>query len=168
MAYNLEQSGAELLLLPCNTAHYYFDAIQQAVGIPLLHMPRLTAANAAAQGLQSVALLATEGTILSGIYEQAFSMYGIDVLLPDLNDQREITDIIYNGIKANNQRFQPAAFIAVAEKLLQRGGQALVLGCTELPLAFDRFKLGHYPYINPTNILAQEAIRAAGGQVWEG
>src|SRR5690554_2407912 len=74
MAHHLERSGANLLVMPCNTAHAFLPALEAAVNIPFLNMVKITA-TAAAQHFpkpQKIALLATRGTVLSGIYQQAF------------------------------------------------------------------------------------------------
>ena len=68
-ARRLEQAGAQVLVMSCNTAHYFYDAAASSVSVPLLHMPRLTTAFVEQSGLCRVALLATDGTIRSGVYQ---------------------------------------------------------------------------------------------------
>ena len=75
-------------------------------------------------------------------------------------------DVIYNGVKAGDLAHDVTAFRAVCERLLARGAEVLILGCTELPPAFDLYRLD-YPSIDPTLELALGAIRFAGGKVKE-
>ena len=97
----------------------------------------------------------------TGIYQCTFEGSGIELLTPDDADQAAVMDIIYNGVKAGDLAHDAAAFRAACEHLLARGAEVLILGCTELPPAFDIYHLD-YPNIDPTLELALAAIRAAG------
>lgn len=163
-AVKLEQMGAELLIMPCNTAHYFYEQLCEAVHIPVLHMQRITAQAIHAQGMKTVGLLATNGTIQTGIYHKALEEYHIQTLIPDTGDQQYIMDLIYRGVKAGDSSFDLAPLEGVVERLYRRGAQAIILGCTELPLVFDG-KQFSCPYIDPTLLLARGAIRSAGGKL---
>ncbi len=97
---NLEAMGADLLLMACNTAHYFYDRLQPALHIPMLHMPRETARAARETGYQKVALLATDGTVQSGVYGQASAQSGVELLLPDPAGQRAVMSLIYDCVRA--------------------------------------------------------------------
>ena len=160
-AKRLVSVGAELLLIPCNTAHCFYDAVAAAVDVPVLHMLRLTRDALVEQGVTRAGLLATDGTVQTRIYQTTFAGSGIELLLPEPEEQRIVMDLIYKGVKAGDPSYDVAPFRRVCEALLARGAQTLVLGCTELPPAFDFFRLG-YPNTDPTLELALAAIRAAG------
>ena len=86
----------------------------------------------------------------------------MELLTPDnAADQAAVMDVIYNGVKAGDLTHDVAAFRAACEHLLARGAEVLILGCTELPPAFELYRLD-YPNIDPTLELALGAIRAAG------
>ena len=87
-AKRLENAGADILLMPCNTAHYFYPAIQASTKCPILHMLRLTAEEIKSRGHIKVALLATDGTVKTGIYAKLFEEYGIDYMLPEPEEQR--------------------------------------------------------------------------------
>ena len=107
-------------------------------------------------------LLATDGTVQTGIYQRTFEGSGVELLTPDHSeDQAAVMDIIYNGVKAGDLTHDATAFRAACEHLLARGAEVLILGCTELPPAFDIYHLD-YPNIDPTLELALAAVRAAG------
>ena len=160
-AQRLASIGAELLIMPCNTAHNFYDAVAASVSIPVLHMIAITRDALKARGIKCAGLLATDGTVQTGIYQRTFGGSGIELLTPDIADQSAVMDIIYNGVKAGDLAHDAAAFRAACEHLLARGADVLILGCTELPPAFDIYHLD-YPNIDPTLELALAAIRAAG------
>ena len=165
-AQRLESIGADFLVMPCNTAHCYYDQVAAAADIPVLHMIALTRDALQARGVGIAGLLATDGTIETGIYRKAFAGSGIELLTPDAGDQSAVMDIIYSGVKAGDLSYDASAFRAACERLLSRGAETLILGCTELPPAFELYQLD-YPAIDPTLELALAAIRAAGCKVKE-
>ena len=116
----------------------------------------------AAAGQKKVGILATDGTVQTGIYQRTFEGSGVELLTPDHSeDQAAVMDIIYNGVKAGDLTHDATAFRAACEHLLARGAEVLILGCTELPPAFDIYHLD-YPNVDPTLELALAAVRAAG------
>ena len=161
-AKRLESIGADFLIMPCNTAHNYYKQVSAAVNIPVLHMIALTRDALRARGIRCAGLLATDGTVQTGIYQRTFADSGVELLMPEsADDQAAVMDLIYNGVKAGDLSHDTAAFRAACEHLLARGAEVLVLGCTELPVAFELYRLD-YPRIDPTLELALGAIRAAG------
>lgn len=165
-AKRLESIGAELLVMPCNTAHNFHAVVQKSVSIPVLHMIALTRDALKAKGIRRAALLATDGTVETGIYQRTFEGSGIELLCPEAEDQAAVMDIIYNGVKAGDMTHDATAFRRCCENLLAQGAEVLILGCTELPLAKTIYKLD-YPTVDPTLELAFGAIRAAGCEVKE-
>ena len=162
----LERMGADVLIMPCNTAHNFYDAIAAAVHIPVLHMIRLTAQALQKRGVTAAGLLATDGTVQTGIYQRTFAGTGIDLMTPEGADQQSIMDMIYRGVKAGALHYDVSAARRAMEALLRRGAQTLILGCTELPLAETLYHLD-YPVTDPTLELALAAIRFAGGETVE-
>lgn len=160
-ARRLVSIGADILLIPCNTAHYFYDDVAACVEQPVLHMIRETAATLREQGVVRAGLLATDGTVQAGVYDDALAQYGIEALHPGPEGQQEIMNIIYQGVKAGVM-LDPSGFHAVLQDLLGRGAQTLILGCTELPIAFEQYAID-LPSIDPTSVLAGRAILSAGG-----
>lgn len=164
-AKRLASIGSDVLIMPCNTAHNFYDDVAASVDIPVLHMIALTRDTLKKQGVKCAGLLATDGTVQTGIYQRTFEGSGVSLLTPDTaDDQSAVMDVIYNGVKAGDMNHDVTAFCKSCEHLLERGAQVLILGCTELPPAFDLYHLD-YPNIDPTLELALGAIRFAGGQV---
>lgn len=165
-ARRLESIGADFLIMPCNTAHCYYHSIEGSVDIPVLHMIALTRDALKTRGVRTAGLLATDGTIETGIYQRTFERSGIELLAPEPDGQAAVMNLIYNGVKAGDLTHDAAAFRRVCQALLARGAETLILGCTELPPAFDRYHLD-YPATDPTLELALAAIRFAGCEVKE-
>ncbi len=163
-AHRLADAGADVIIMPCNTAHGFYDAVAAAVSVPVLHMIDLTRDALTARGIRTAGLLATDGTVETGIYQHAFAASGITLLIPPPADQAAVMDIVYNGVKAGDLQHDATAFCRACEGLLARGAETLVLGCTELPPAFDIYRLD-YPATDPTLELALAALRFAGCKI---
>ena len=159
-AVSLCEMGADFLIMPCNTAHYFLPDIQKKVEIPILSMLEATGESLRSKGIQTVGLLATEGTIKSGIYQRVFETLGVEIITPSQEEQVAINDLIYKGVKAGKYDYDTSSARNVMEGLLDRGAELLVLGCTELPVAVEMYRLD-YPVCDPTLELARAAIQAA-------
>ena len=162
-AGRLEKMGADVLIMPCNTAHNYYDGIAAAVSVPVLHLVRLTAQALVERGVKKAGLLATDGTVRTGIYQKSFAGSGVELLTPDEAGQRAVMEMIYQGVKAGDMAFDAQPARQAMERLLAAGAEVLILGCTELPLAVKLYGIA-LPAVDPTLELALEAIRFAGGE----
>ncbi|MCF6379931.1 aspartate/glutamate racemase family protein [Nocardioides KLBMP 9356] len=134
-ARGLEAAGAECVVLCTNTMHKVADAIEAAVDIPLLHLADVTADAVRAAGLDRVALLGTRFTMEQPFYADRLRSHGIDVLVPEGDDLALVHDVIYGelvlGVVRDESR---AAYGDVVRRLVERGAQGVVLGCTEIEL----------------------------------
>lgn len=163
-AVRLQSFGADVLIMPCNTAHYFYDRILPFVDIPFLSMIDETAKVISDRGLRKIGLLATDGTLQTAVYEKAFKKRGISIMVPPPENQVHIMDLIYNGVKAGNKEIDTKPTKKTIEDLFRKGAQTLVLGCTELPVAFDLYGFD-YPKTDPTLILASRAVQFVGAKV---
>lgn len=160
----LERAGAQVLVMPCHTAHCFYDDVQAAVQVPVLNMIELTVQELKRRGAARAGLLATDGAVQSGIYQRHFEGSGVELLLPDPAGQAALMDMIYDGVKAGRSDYDTTAVCTALDKLMGAGAQTLILGCTELPPAFEMYDLD-YPNLDPTLTLALAAIIASGGAV---
>lgn len=157
-ALRLEMMGADVVVMPCNTAHYFYDDIIEYLDIPFINMIAETAKTAKERFVgKKLALLATEGTYQAGIYDRVFQKNDLELVKPDEGARREIMDIIYK-IKGGQEEIDTRAFRRVLDDLKKQGAGAFILGCTELPIAFERFKIEE-ACLDPTEILASAAIQ---------
>ena len=163
-ARRLEAAGADILMIGCNTAHYFYDFVQKGVNLPILHMPQETAKEIARRGYTAAGILGTDMTIQMGLYHKALEAEGVTPVEPDEEGKKILMDIIYKGVKAGNMNPDLGPVLAKMEEMKARGAQCFILGCTELPVAFANADTD-FDLIDPTNVLAQAAIRAAGYEV---
>ncbi|MDL2319029.1 amino acid racemase [Eubacteriales bacterium OttesenSCG-928-A19] len=161
-AIGLERMGADFLIMPCNTAHYFYDEITPYLRIPMLHMIRETLDEVRRRGIRRAGLLATDGTCRSGVYANVFEAGGVELLLPDEAGQAEVMRVIYEGVKAGVRTFDTAPLERALQALADRGAETLILGCTELPLAFSMYGIDR-DAVDPTLVLAAAAVREARG-----
>ena len=159
----LEACGADCIIMPCNTAHYFLPRLQALTDVPFLSMLEATAKACAARFPGgTAAVLATKGTLSAGLYQAALEREGVSFLLPNEAEQDALMRVIYDGVKAGKG---PDAYrvdmLSVAEALTARGADYFILGCTELPRAAQALSLP-WPAADPTAELAKAAIRFCG------
>lgn len=170
VARRLWSAGAELLVMPCNTANVFADDVSGEVSIPLVPWFETVVGAVEAVRTKAIGLLATSGTRRVGTYQALFADRGIEVVLPTDEEQLVLMDTIYGagGVKST-RRVAPAnreRLLAVAEALAFRGATALLLACTELPLIAAADDHGWpLPAIDPAVPVARRVIRAAGGEI---
>lgn len=156
----LAGAGADFLVMPCNTAHHWLPELRESLPIPFLDMIEETAAAVANRRprLRRVGLLATAGTLKSGLYAAALSRRGVDSVQPGNSEQERVMRVIY-GIKAGNQAVR-RDLLAVGRGLLASGAESLILGCTELSLVDEMRELG-CPLFDPLALVARRAVEVA-------
>jgi aspartate racemase len=155
----LEKAGAGIIAMPCNAAHHFLPQLQQEVSIPFLDMIGETCREVrkTLPHAKKVGLIAATGTVCSGIYCRAFSRNGIEVLIPSEADQKKIQTAI-EQVKAGEQnRLTRETFQSNGRRLVELGAEAVILGCTEVPLAFETNEVNYFA-IDTTRILAEAAI----------
>ncbi len=135
-AKRLENAGADCLIMPCNTAHYFANDIEKAVSIPLIHIVKCSAETIKEKYpcTKKIGLIATTGTIKSGVYSNILSTYGIDIVILDENTENDIMDCIYKGVKAGKMEEYIPLFQKCIDKITSLGADLLIAGCTEIPL----------------------------------
>lgn len=156
----LEQCGAELLVIPCNTSHYFYSYIQSRLSIPVIHMPQETVKECKNLSFDTVGILATTGTRKTEIYDHALEKFGIKGIYPDREGQELLMSIIYDYVKAG-KRADSSMFHKQIEEMISKGVQAFILGCTELPMVFQDGDFG-MKFVDSLDILAKRTVEMAG------
>lgn len=159
----LKDLGATVLATPCITAHYFHEALQQGIGLPLIHGIRCTARTLYDAGVRKVGLMATDGTVQSGIFQRQVEELGMELVLPGEEGQRGVMTLIYDQVKAGLEP-DMALFAAIRDELRRKGAQAVVLGCTELSLLKKQQELGE-GILDALEVLAKESVLACGKPV---
>ncbi|NWF54614.1 MAG: amino acid racemase [Syntrophaceae bacterium] len=161
-AQSLARSGAGILLIPCNAAHYYHGEVAKSVSVPVLHMIEETARFCREKfpRLRTFGLLAASSTVALGLYRLAFDKVRRKILHPRAEAQERIMQCIYE-IKAGNlgPRVRKS-LLGAARELAEGGAQAIILGCTEVPLVLQEGDLP-FPLIDPTQVLAEISVAMA-------
>jgi len=162
MAKRLEAAGADMLVIPCNTAYVFASSVKEAVDIPLISIIDVTI-DAILQhdsSIRNVGILATDGCLQAGVYQDALQKRSLTPVLPDGDELAELMALI-NGIKAGDKSATIAAKMRDrANALVSRGAEAIVAGCTEIPLVMDASMLGVL-LVSSTDALAAETVRRA-------
>jgi len=135
-AIRLQRGGADFVLLCTNTMHLMADAVAGAIDIPLLHIADPTAEKINAAGFHKVGLLGTAFTMEQDFYRGRLEkVFGLEVLVPEADDRRVVHEVIYRELVAGEVRAESrAAYREVIARLVARGAQAIILGCTEIML----------------------------------
>jgi aspartate racemase len=161
-ARSLEAAGAELIVLCTNTMHKVADAITAAVDVPLVHIADTTAHAIKTAGLESVGLLATGYTMEQDFYVGRLrDMHGLDVIVPEADDRALVHRVIYDelcvGVVRDDSRDE---YRRVMERLVERGAQAILLGCTEIELLVGPDDAS-VPTFDTTRLHAERAVELA-------
>ncbi len=157
-AHRLERAGVDLIVIPCNTAHYFYDGLTAACHTPILNIIRETVAHLSRMGVHKMGLLATDGTVRSNAYAHVCTEYGMECVTPTDAEQGVIMSVIYDQIKQNKEP-ELKAFLRVCSSLEARGCERLVLGCTELSLLKKELPANGI-FTDSLEVLAHSTIKA--------
>ena len=156
----LENCGCTAIAIPCNTSHYFVDKLQEDVGVPILHMIRETAQELARQGKKRPGILATDGTIRTGLYQKECAAVGMEAVAPAALTQRLVMSIIYAEIKQGDQGSREK-FAHIDRAIRRAGCDCAILACTELSVFSTYHSLPPF-YLDAMAVLAQRAVTACG------
>ena len=134
-AQNLEKSGAAAIVICANTLHKIADALQEKIGIPIIHIGTVTAEAITKKGLHKVSILGTRFTMEQDFVTKKFTEKGIETIIPDEDDRKYIgnniaTELAKNIFTETNKQ----QYITIINKLIADGAEGIVLGCTEIPM----------------------------------
>lgn len=159
-ARKLELCGAEVLVIPCNTSHYFYEDIQAQLSIPVINMIAETAKVCLAHDYKKVGVLATTGTCNTDTYGRELKKFGIEAVYPDDPGQEKVMEVIYKQVKAG-KKINVQILDQTLKKMASQGVQAFILGCTELPMAIKNGDFG-YHFLDSLDILAKRTVEMAG------
>jgi len=160
-ARRLQDAGAGLILLCTNTMHRVAGTIEAALDVPFLHIADATAAAVAAAGVSRVALLGTRYTMEQDFYRGRLERSGLEVLVPDEPDRATVHEVIYDElVQGRIVQGSRQSFVAIVERLLERGAAGVIAGCTEIELLIGPDDVA-CPFFPTTRIHALAAVEAA-------
>ena len=157
MVKKIELFKCDLIVMPCNTASYFYKEITSNTNILFINIVEETVKYLNKLNIKKVGLLATEGTIQSKIYEELLSNYNIDLVIPNKDQQAIISSIIYDGIKSGKP-INLDEFNIVISDLKQQQCEKIILGCTELSALKEIYNLKDNILIDAMDILADNTV----------
>lgn len=159
MAAGLRASGAQVLAIACNTAHAYAEDVR-ASGLPLIDMLETAGLAARAQGAGVVGVLGT--SLALGLYRDRFSQLGLEVVTLDDHEQVEFMALLYRIKRGDVGQASRDGMAALAHRLINKGAQAVIAGCTEVPLVLSQTELST-PFLDATQTLAVRCVEVCLG-----
>ncbi len=156
----LEGCGCTALAIPCNTSHYFADRLQGELRVPIIHMLRETAAALAAQGKKRPGILATDGTIQTGLYQRECAAVGLEAVAPGPETQKLVMSIIYDEIK-QGETGSREKFAQIDRAVRKAGCDCAILACTELSVFATYHPLPSF-YVDAMMVLAERAVEQCG------
>lgn len=163
-AIKLAKTGAEFLICPDNTIHGAFDMVAPRSPLPWLHIVEEVAAEAKRRGFRKLAVTGTRYTMEGRVYPQRLSEQGIECMTPNEEERERINHIIFDELVRGELRDESrSVFHRIINRMMDDGCDAVVLGCTEIPLLIDDMS-SPLPTLDSTRILARAALRKASAE----
>ena len=163
IAQNLEQAGADFIVICTNTMHKVAPQIQKTISIPILHIAQATADTLLENGIKKVGLLGTKYTMTQEFYKEKLLEAGLEVVIPDQAGVEEVNRIIYDELCLGQiKESSKQAYLAIIDDLKNAGAEAVILGCTEIGLLVKQEDTD-VPLFDTTVIHAQKAAEFAVG-----
>jgi len=160
----LEKNSCKFIVIPCNTAHYWFDDLQKQINIPIINMPKevFNFTKKKCKKNSKIGLLATEGTLKTGVYKKFFQN-NYQLVEPSLKLQKSSVNKAIKFVKMGNVKAATKAIKPAINLLIKMKCKKIILGCTELPIAIFAFKSfknikSSKVFLDPNLILAHSAM----------
>src|SRR3989344_4290485 len=150
--------GSDFIVIACNTVHAFIEDMQGAVDVPIVSIIDSVADEALAREFKTVGLLSSESTRRYQLYESALARRDIRVVSANDEEQQTANKIIHSVMAGTQGPAEVSALIGIIGRFEKEGAQAVILGCTELPLAIRQWDI-HIPLLSSTDILAHAALR---------
>lgn len=166
-ARNLELLGVENIAIPCNTSHYFYDEIQAATKVPIIHMidESIKYVRKSWPDTKKIGVMGTDGTIQAGTYHRACEKYGLEIVTPSAERQKDVMSLIYDDIKCGKAGDR-GKFMRTYDELMEKGCDAVVLACTEISV-FKEYYQVPLNCVDAMDILVREAIIRSGAEYLE-
>ena len=158
---NLENAGANCILICANTMHICIDAVRKSVKIPVIHIAEVTSKKIIERKLKKVALLGTKYTMEKDFFIDILSSFGIETVVPELEERDSIHAIIYDELSAGIiKKVSKEKYVRIINRLIKSGAEGIILGCTEIPLLIQQKDVA-VPVFDTTEIHANAAFEFA-------
>lgn len=156
----LETAGSQFIVIPCNTVHRFHSEMETAIEIPIISIIETTTDAIRHSGYHTVGLLNSQSTKQYSLYEKSLSKKKISSLSTTQEEQKKINQIISHVMAGTQGKTDTQVLRNIIQRYIREGAQAVILGCTELPLAISQ-KDTNIPLFNSTDLLAKATLRHA-------
>ena len=157
MGLFLQSRGVSCIAIPCMTAHYFHDRLQESLKVHVIDAIEETAGLLSENGVKKAGVMATDGSVKSGIFEERLKAKGIECITPDAAGQKKVMSLIYNDVK-RGRAADLKAFFEVSDELFNEGAEAVILGCTELSVIKRDNELGK-GFIDCMEVLSMVSLK---------
>lgn len=164
-ARGLQEAGAEVIVMACNTTHIWAPEICAAISVPFLSIIDETAAVVADLRPEAVGVLAVDACLKGGLYQAALTKAEIKPLLLSEDSQRTFMDLIYRIKSGDTGETVKRAMVTLARRLETQGAEVIIAGCTEIPIVLSADDIDG-ELVSSTDVLVERTILFAGGQLW--
>lgn len=163
----LEDLGVDNIAIPCNTSHYFYDELQKQTSVPIIHMVResVRAAIKRFESVQKIGIMATSGTIETGVYHKECERFGVKAVIPSEEKQTDLMSLIYDEIKKGNSA-DSSKFKRTYDELLKKGSDVIILACTELSV-YKKTNEVPGKCLDAMDVLVEESIKRSGASYQE-
>jgi aspartate racemase len=156
----LKRQGVDVIAVPCMTAHFFQPRLEKELGVPVIHAIKEAGKHLSERDIDTVGVMATDGTVETGLFQETMTQFGISCITPDAERQRKVMHLIYDDIKAGKPA-EMDMFHDISDSLFERGAQAVLLGCTEISLIKRDHELGR-GFLDVMEVLAQQSVLTCG------
>lgn len=161
----LVEQGCDFISIPCITAHYFHQELSQSLNKPIVHLVKELAVFLKNNNYLKVGIMATDGTVSSGLFQKELEKFNIEAIVPESSYQKDVMHIIYDNVKMGKQ-IDMNCFERVSHHLKEKGAEIIILGCTELSIVKKNFRLDSY-YIDAMELLSAVSLQKCGMKLKE-
>ncbi len=162
----LNHAGVGVIAIPCNSSHHWFAKLRERSSAPLLHIAEVSVAAVPTSHATRVAIFATRGALSSGFYQRSLQMQGIEYLLPDPENGQNDVDLCIREVKAGSFDLAGLSLERACAAVAAAGATALIMGCTEIPIACRHANTSGLVLIDSSLELARASIAYALERGW--
>ena len=159
----LREWGADVIAMPCITAHCFHEELSEKIGLPIINGVESVALYLCGKGVRNEGIMATDGTLQTGLFQKELEKHGIKAITPSPDGQKRVMSLIYDDIKTGREP-NMENFEKVERELRALGAENVILGCTELSLIKQKHDIGDF-FTDAMECLAACAVRAVGKKV---
>lgn len=152
----LKTMGVDILAIPCVTAHYFHSELESLIGMRIINAVEEVGEYLTKHNVLKVGIMATDGTISSGLFQKEFENRGIECVVPDGNNQSKVMSLIYDDVKAGST-INLENFVTVKQYLKAQGAEVIILGCTELSIIKKNNDVGS-GFVDVLEVLAAKCV----------